>query len=349
MAEPAKGINSFVGTAPETVWGTPVGATLYNHFLRQSFVPDSDETEGDKSLGKAFESAVDVYRKRTPGDITFNMKFQGFERWLKNVCGACTTTALTGSDTGAYKHVFSVSATRPVGMSLELHLELFKSVIPGLILNRLDLEMGVGILKATFGGLGKAITSPQGSVASSPTYAEDTAGITHIKALESGSPGTPTNPNVGFSLGVGVAGTFASPSYICAQQPARINLTAPMKEDDLCLGDPGLMKPTLSDVFACSGGFPRQLIDDDFLEYALAQNPIYLRHRYDGPTPIVPGGSQHYAVHIDAPYARVKKALGPVENAAAIIEQVEWKASPPTGAAADFFLITLYNKLSSVT
>ena len=52
----AKGINSFAGTAPvESDWGTPETVDAYHRFVSQDFVPDSDETPGDDSLGLALD------------------------------------------------------------------------------------------------------------------------------------------------------------------------------------------------------------------------------------------------------------------------------------------------------
>lgn len=347
----ATGQESFVGTAPEVAWGTAVAATAYNRFVSQNFLPDSDETPGDDSLGLAFNSGKDVFRKRTAGEIVFDTKYQGYDRWLKNLFGAPTTTALTGGDDGAYKHEYVLSTTRPIGMSLELHLKIFKAIIAGLKLNKLNVAMGVGIQRLTFGGIGKAFVDPVGTVNSSPTFVEDISGIKPVKALESASPGTAGGViNVGFTLGVGTAGTFASPTYYCAQEPATIDIEAPLKEDDICLGDPGLQEPTLNGKFVVSGAFPRQLVDDDFIEFFLAANtPVYLRFRYDGTGPIIGGGTQWYSWFWDIPYARIKKALGQVQNAGAIIENVEWVSASPTQTAADTLKLTLWNKLAAVT
>ena len=346
------GLGSFVGTAPETVWGTAVAATAYNRYVSQDFVPNSDETPGDESLGIAFTASKDIYHKRMEGSITFDSRYQGLDRWLKNLFGAPTSTNGSGADAGAYTHVYTLKTARPVGMTMELHLEIMKCIVAGLKLNKLSAAMGVGIQRLTFSGIGKAVASPPGSAATGVTFVEDVSGITPVKAIESGSPaavpGTPA-VNDGFTLGIGTAGTFGSPTFYCSQEPATINIEAPLKTDDICLGDPGLAEPTLNGKFAVSGAFPRQLVDDDFIEHFNGNDAVYLRMKYCGPGPVIPAGATFYTWQWDIPYARIKKALGPVANAGAIIEQVEWLASPPTGVSADCMSLTVVNKLTAVT
>lgn len=347
----ATGLGSFCGHKTESSWGTAVtpDSGNYNRFVSQDFVPAADDTAGDESLGIAFVSGVRQYRKRCEGSVTFDSRYQGLDRWLLHLfgSGSDTITAGTSTNVGAHKHVYNLKAARPVGMTVEWHLELFKLVMAGLKLNSLRVQMGTGVQRLTFGGVAKAFATPTGSVNSSPTFLEDVADIVPVNALESGSPGTPGTALTGFSLRVGTAGTFAAPTSYCAEEPVELNIEAPMKTDDLCLGNPGLVEPTLNGKFAISGSFPRTLVDDDFLDFFATGSPVYLRLQYDGPGPIIVGGGWLYQFIWDIPYARIRKAGGPVSGAGSIIETVEFVAAPPSGLTADALALTVYNKLSA--
>jgi hypothetical protein len=350
MSPVATGHGSFVGHASESVWGTPVAATGYNRIVNETFLSRGDRTNGDRSLGKAFLSGARDYRLRSEGDVTFEWSFQGFERWLFHLfgTGSVTTTPLGGADTGAYKHEFVLKSARNPGMSVEWHLEIMKIIMAGLRLNSLGINMGVGIPELVFGGVAKAFAGPPGSIGS-PTYLEDVAGITKLQALESGSPGTPGTASVGYSLRVGTAGTFAGPTTYCAEEPSNISIEAPIDATRTCLGDPNIREPVLSDFFRVSGSFSRELVDDDFLEFFRARNPVYLRQQYDGPGPIIPAGSQHYQAILDVPYARITQAGAQIQGTGALRESVPWEIDPPSQAAADAFKLTIFNKLSTVS
>jgi hypothetical protein len=246
----------------------------------------------------------------------------------------------------SYQHIFSLKTARIAGLSVEWHLEILKLIMPGLRINRGRLEMGVGIPRITFGGIAKTFSGPPGSIAS-PSYLEDVAG-TKIQAMEADSPGSPGTKDTGFSFRVGTAGTFANPTTYCAQEPCSVEIEAPINAERVCMGDPNITQPVLSGKFRVSGSFRRELVDDDFLEFFRAGDPVYLRMQYDGPGPIIVAGSQHWQCIIDIPYARIARAGASIDGAGPINEEIPWVIAPPTQTATDAITITLFNKLSTV-
>lgn len=345
------GLNSFIGSGVESTWGTKVAMSVYNRFVRQTIIPAADMTAGNRSLGRPFAGGKRRYAMRSEGEIEFDLRYQGFERWLKALFGTCTSTAETGADTDAYNHVFVMNATRPVGLTLDINTDSLMFPVPGFKVNKGTLNMGLGVASLVVGGVAKAYETAGSR--DTPTYAEDTnTAATDVNNIESGYAGSPDTALNGFSFQVGdgvTAGAIGTPTALAIKEPVSVNIEAPIDASRINMGDPNIAEPILSGQFAITGSIKRELISDAMLDYWLAGNALYFRFQYDGPGPIKAGGTLPYRFRVDIPYAMIQSAMGPIANAGAIEEDIPWESTPPTGAAADGITLTLWNKLTAVT
>ena len=104
-------LNSQLGTADETTYGTPVTVSRFVPFASESISPEVWRTRAESlragKLGPRTDEMV-VGRKGASGSIEFEVQSKGFGIWLRRMLGQVATT---GPVTSAYSHTGTILAT----------------------------------------------------------------------------------------------------------------------------------------------------------------------------------------------------------------------------------------------
>lgn len=325
-------LNSFLGLADETVWGTPVAvaAGKYNRMVSQGVIADSDITGGSKAKGRAIITGRRQIRKRVAGPVVLDNRYEGQELWYRQFFGS-GQAAPAVTDTSAYTHVFRPKTTRYPGATLELHLDADKYIVPGVKLDKWGLKIGEGIPQSTFEVNGKPPTGPT-SPASSPTFLEDATGSLDINDIE-------TSPAVGFTCQIGAASTFSGPVTIDGLVDASVDAAWPFTPPRSYRGNPAAAEPIVTGPVNISGSISREYLGSEIVAYWLAGNAVYIRFKFTGK--VAGTSTALYTLQVDIPEALIQKAL-PAVNDGPLTEDIPFVADATIGS--DLIIVTMINK-----
>ncbi len=325
-------LNSFVGIADETTYGTPVAVASgnYNRLVSEGIIGDSDFTDGSRAKGRAIVTGRRQLRKRASGPIVFDHRYQGFERWLRQFFGS-GQSAPQLVDTTAYIHSFRPKTVRYPGASIELHLDTDKYVIPGSKLTKWGLRIDENIPQHTFDAIGKPPTGPT-TPAASPTFLEDASGSLDTTAVES-------SPAVGFTCQIGAASTFSGPVTIDGLTAASVDASWPFTSPRSYVGNAAAAEPVVTGPIDVQGSISREYLGTEIVAYWQAGNAVYIRFKFTGQ--IAGATTTLYTFQVDIPEARIQKTLPNVSDGP-LTEEIPFIADASIGT--DLIVVTLINQ-----
>jgi len=126
MAVPGLGVNTWMGLADESTYGTFVTPTKFFEINSETLTKEIRKIRSSS----VYQSAMRAGRKvpgaiACSGDVVLDLTWEGWSLFLKHLLGSVATTQPDASAAPTvYDHAFSPTATLPTGMSIEINRDI---------------------------------------------------------------------------------------------------------------------------------------------------------------------------------------------------------------------------------
>ncbi|MFH8039050.1 MAG: phage tail tube protein [Candidatus Aenigmatarchaeota archaeon] len=313
------GYNTWVGIGEETTYGQAGSITKY---VELNSGGDGITLSEDRIENASVYGIYRPYTKTIQGNIsvsgslTFDMRYEGFEKFLLVAFGTCTTTSL-GS--GAYQHKFTIADQLTKSLTLQINKDLYAFNYLGMMINSLEFKVASGgFLTLTVNFVGKDVGT---ATAGTPTF--------------------PTAPFVIFSDG---AITYNSVSKNIKELTISINNN--LLTDRRFIGSRTIAQPLRGGKVEVTGSFSVEF--ESLNEYNDFRNATVrsLVATFTSPTTI--GTSTiPFTLELKCNSIRLTSGFPKVENEGIIKVDCPFKAYATSGTQRELE-VTLKNSLSSI-
>jgi len=316
------GYKGYVGFGTESTWGSAAGTANYSFVELNAGADGLDVTEERLHTASVYSLNMDKDQMAkgpisVAGDLSFDMRYEGFEKLFKCAFGSVDTTQPEGTDVDVYQHEFTIADTLGTGLTIEIGKDASAFQATGCMINNLTFDItNTGFLGLTVGIIGKDI---------------GTAGTV--------SPSFPTAPLVVFSEGtVSYAGTATD------VETASITLNNNLSDDRRYIGSRTIKQPLRSGKIEVTGTFTINFTSvNEYDDFRDAQERA-LQLKFEGAT--ISGGTSPYTVQIDCPYIRLTGGLPKIDDEGPIKVELPFKAY--SDGTDKELKLTLINAVSSV-
>jgi len=166
MGQPGLGIQSYVGWAPETTWGTPAARTKFGELVSESLQLRTNPTFPQSFRGLS-KRRVYEGKRFVEGDVTLELHYAGFEQLFKQLFHTVSPTTGPTAVT-VYTHTFIPAIALLPGLSIEVERDVQAFLYEGCKINQAKFAMEIDkMLTVTLSCVGDDETQV---AASTPTY-----------------------------------------------------------------------------------------------------------------------------------------------------------------------------------
>lgn len=124
----AFGYDSYIGFAKETVWGTPVARTLFAENDEDGIKAIRERADAAKFRGR-WKNLIVPGKSGAAGPIGLELHYEGPEVLIEHLMGADAVTTDVDVPNNVKQHVFKLSDSPRIGLSLETFRGASKSVL----------------------------------------------------------------------------------------------------------------------------------------------------------------------------------------------------------------------------